>query len=67
MPSQKPKPHLQNKNSLFVEAERADSAPAPTAEATTAMDPEAQNARRDGKRSGKGAGKNSRPKGRSRT
>ncbi|MYS82913.1 hypothetical protein [Embleya scabrispora] len=56
MAKQKSKPHLQNKNSLFVEAERADSAPAPAAEATDAVEsPKA--ARR---------GKSDRPKGRPR-
>jgi hypothetical protein len=57
MPKQKPKPHLQNKNSLFVEAERAHSAPAPAAEATTTVESAKPAARR---------GKSSRPKGRSR-
>ncbi|MEU0937920.1 MULTISPECIES: hypothetical protein [unclassified Embleya] len=54
MAKQKSKPHLQNKNSLFVEAERADSAPAPAAEATDTLESH-KAARR---------GKSDRPKGR---
>ncbi|MGW1988606.1 hypothetical protein [Embleya sp. NPDC001921] len=56
MAKQKSKPHLQNKNSLFVEAERADSAAAPAAEATDTLEP-SKAARR---------GKSDRPKGRPR-
>jgi hypothetical protein len=57
MAKQKSKPHMQNKNSLFVEAERADSAAAPAAEATDTLESSPKAARR---------GKSDRPKGRPR-
>jgi len=56
MAKQKSKPHLQDKNSLFVEAERAHSGTAPKAEATATLD-SAKAPKRD---------KSARPKGRSR-
>ncbi|MGC0418716.1 hypothetical protein [Embleya sp. AB8] len=57
MAKQKQKPHLQNKNSLLVDAERAHAAPAPAAESTDTLEPPTKAARR---------GKSDRPKGRSR-
>lgn len=57
MARQKSKPHLQNKNSLFVEAERAHPASAPAAEGTATAEPAKASPKRN---------KSARPKGRSR-
>ncbi|WP_406288483.1 hypothetical protein [Embleya sp. NBC_00896] len=58
MPKQKPKPHLQDKSTLFVEAESAHSAPAPSAETAATHEPRTPKTER--------RAKGSRPKGRSR-